>query len=116
MSLDELDHDKKMTDALETTKKSFRESLILTDVNVMEKQDVIQLASDLLYEQGFIEKGFSQEVWKRELKSRPPSGGHRNAAYLQRLCEAERRCGRKAEISDFMDTQRKGTADVPDCD
>ena len=74
VSLDELDHDKKMTDALETTKKTFRESLILTDVNVMEKQDVIQLASDLLYEQGFIEKGFSQEVWKRELK-RPSTVG-----------------------------------------
>lgn len=74
VSLDELDHDQKMTDALETTKKTFRESLILTDVNVMEKQDVIQLASDLLYEQGFIEKGFSQEVWKRELK-RPSTVG-----------------------------------------
>ncbi|MDD3140614.1 MAG: PTS sugar transporter subunit IIA, partial [Lachnospiraceae bacterium] len=47
----------------------FCEELIVIDSSSREKGEIIKLASKLLYEKGYVEEGFKELVWKREVIS-----------------------------------------------
>ena len=53
----------------------FDPKLILCDVNVKRKEDVISKGCQLLYEKGYVKKGFEKKIWERE-KTTPTSIGN----------------------------------------
>lgn len=53
----------------------FDPSLILCDVNAKRKEDVISRGCQLLYEKGYVKKGFEKKIWERE-KTTPTSIGN----------------------------------------
>ena len=53
----------------------FDPKLILCDVNAKRKEDVISRGCQLLYEKGYVKKGFEKKIWERE-KTTPTSIGN----------------------------------------